>query len=109
MRQKKEVLTLHDAVKFIGSRLSCKMPDDGREYVGTIHGVFEDDHNNPDDHNKEQTIIYRIAYPPQYPDQDEPIFEEFTHNRMVQGMAHYKEFEKKNEASKRKAGTIHFD
>ena len=100
----KEVLTLHDAVKFIGSRLSCKLPDDGRVYVGTIHGVFEGR-----DHNKEQTIIYRIAYPPQYPDQDEPIFEEFTHNRMVQGMAHYKEFEKKNEASKRKAGTIHFD
>ena len=36
----KEVLTLHDAIKFIGSRLSYNLPDDGRVYVDTIHGVF---------------------------------------------------------------------
>ena len=40
------VLTIHEAAKWIGSRLSCKMPADGRVYAGTIHAVYEGrDHN----------------------------------------------------------------
>ena len=98
------VLTIHEAAKWIGSWLSCKMPADGRVYAGTIHAVYEGR-----DHNREQTIIYKVAYPPQYPEQEDVIFEEFTHSRMVQGIAHYKEFEKRKEASKNKEGLIHFD
>jgi hypothetical protein len=97
-------LTLYSATKWQGSRLSCRMPEDGKVYVGTIYSVFEGK-----DHDNQQTIIYKVAYPPQHEDQDSPIFEEFTHNRMLQGIAHYKEFERKKEAAKNKHGAIHFD
>ena len=93
------VVTIHEAAKWIGSRLSCKMSADGRVYdAGTIHAVYEGR-----DRNREQTIIYKVAY---YPP---AIFEEFTHNRMLQGIALYKEFERRKEASKNKEGLIHFD
>ena len=97
-------LTVHQAIKFIGSQLSFKRSDNSRVYVGTVGSVFEGTN-----HHNETDIIYRVNYPPQYPEDKDLIEEEFTHNRMIQGIAHLKEYNKKKTAIENKGTAIHFD
>jgi hypothetical protein len=102
---KPEPTTVQQGSKLIGSQLSCNRADKGKVYVGTVQSVFEGI-----DHNAKQSIIYRVCYPPQYiEDNFDVIEEEFTYARMIQGISHLKEYERKKAAIHSKEGEIHFD
>jgi hypothetical protein len=83
-----KALDINAAAKWIGSILSTKIAD-GRVYCGTVTGVYEGLN-----HESETEMIFEVQY-------DHhlavlfPKKEEFTLDRMVQDIAHYKEYQRK--------------
>ena len=87
-----KALDINAAAKWIGSVLSTKVAD-GRVYCGTVTGVYEGLN-----HESETEMIFNVLYAHQYEEDLAVLFpkkEDFTLDRMVQGIAHYKEYQRK--------------
>ena len=92
-QQKIKALDINAAAKWIGSVLSTKVAN-GRVYRGTVTGFYEGQN-----HKNETEMIFKVLYDDQYEGDPAVLFpkkKEFTPlDRMVQGIAHYKEYQRK--------------